>query len=194
MAEITYVLYGGSGISGCIGNWRVGDYINIIFLDVDGILNSLAYFKSLGEEGKQSGFNDISDFHLQMLSKIYHSCDARIVLTSSWRELNDESDMNVYPMYQYLVDSLAKYGMKIMDSTPVVEMNRPLEIVTWLENREDKENIRCVSLDDDFSKEQYDKYGIGDCLIHTRFFCDGISEGGLQQEHVDKAIEILRGR
>lgn len=173
---------------------KVGDYINIIFLDVDGILNSLAYFKSLGEEGKQSGFNDISDFHLQMLSKIYHSCNAHIVLTSSWRELNDESDMNVYPMYQYLVDSLAKYDMEIMDSTPVVEMNRPLEIVTWLENREYKENIRYVSLDDDFSKEQYEKYGIGDCLVHTRFFCDDVFEGGLQQEHVDKAIEILGGR
>ena len=97
-------------------------------------------------------------------------------------------------MYQYLVESLAKYGMEIMDSTPVVEMNRPLEIVTWLENREDKENIRYVSLDDDFSKEQYDKYGIGDCLVYTRFFCNDVSEGGLQQEHVDKAIEILGGR
>lgn len=173
---------------------KVGDCINIIFLDVDGVLNSLAYFKSIGEESKESGFNDISDFHLQMLSKIYHSCNAHIVLTSSWRELNNESDMNVYPMYQYLVESLAKYGMEIMDSAPVVEMNRPLEIKTWLENREDKENIKYVSLDDDFSKEQYDKYGIGNCLVHTRFFCDDVSEGGLQQEHVDKAIKILRGK
>ena len=58
---------------------------------------------------------------------------------------------------------------------------------------EDKENIKYVSLDDDFSKEQYDKYGIGDCLVHTSFFCDDVSEGGLQQEHVYRAIEILNG-
>lgn len=43
---------------------KVGDCMNIIFLDVDGVLNSLAYFKSLGEESKQSGFNEISDFSL----------------------------------------------------------------------------------------------------------------------------------
>jgi hypothetical protein len=62
-----------------------------------------------------------------------------------------------------------------------------------LDNRVDKENIRFVSLDDDFSKEKYDIYGIGDCLVKTEFFCKDISEGGIQQRHVDKAIEILKG-
>lgn len=162
-------------------------------MDVDGVLNSMAYFISLGKGNKQLGFNDINDFNLQMLSKIYHSCNAHIVLTSTWRELNDECDMNVYPMYQYLVNSLAKYGMKIMSQTPVIGMNRPLEILTWLDNRVDKENIKYISLDDDFSKKDYEKYGIGDCLIHTRFFCNELSEGGLQQEHVDRAIKFLKG-
>lgn len=170
------------------------DHINIIFLDVDGVLNSMAYFESLGKENRQSGYNRISDFHLQMLAKIYHTCDAKIVLSSTWRELNNKTDMSVYPMYQYLVNSLAKYNMKIMSQTPVIHMNRPLEIVSWLNNREDRDNIRFVSLDDDFSKKDYDKYGIGDCLVHTKFFCHKLSEGGLQQEHVDKAIRILNGR
>lgn len=169
--------------------------MNIIFLDVDGVLNSMAYFKWLKETGnalhKNGEYNDISDFHLQMLAKIYHTCDAHIVLTSTWRELDDETDMNCYPMYQYLVDSLAKYDMKIMSKTPVIWMNRPLEIVTWLNNRVDREDIRFVSLDDDYSLEEYKEQGIETCLIRTRFFCNELSEGGLQQEHVDKAIEIL---
>ena len=59
--------------------------------------------------------------------------------------------------------------------------------------RIDRDEIRFVSLDDDFSKDDYDKYGIGECLVKTTFYCDDISEGGLQQEHVDKAIEILNG-
>lgn len=171
--------------------------MDIIFLDVDGVLNSMAYFKWLKETGntlhKNGEYNDISDFHLQMLAKIYHICDAHIVLTSTWRELDDETDMNCYPMYQYLVDSLAKYDMKIMSKTPVVGMNRPLEIVTWLNNRVDKHEIRFVSLDDDYPLEKYKEQGIEDCLIRTRFFCNELSEGGLQQEHVDKAIKILRG-
>ena len=60
--------------------------MNIIFLDVDGVLNSMAYFKWLKESGnalhKNREYNDISDFHLQMLAKIYHTCNAHIVLTS----------------------------------------------------------------------------------------------------------------
>lgn len=163
--------------------------MNIIFLDIDGVLNSMAYF----EQNKGKGRIEISDYHLQMLAKIYHTCDAKIVLSSSWRELDDESDIHVYWMYEYLLSELARYDMKIISKTPVIDMNRPLEIKTWLDNRVDKDKIRFVSLDDDFSKDMYDKYGIGDCLVKTTFYCDDVSEGGLQQEHVDKAIEILRG-
>lgn len=169
--------------------------MNIIFLDVDGVLNSMAYFELLRNPDnplyKRGKYNEISDYHLQMLSKIYHTCNAHIVLTSTWRELDDESNTVCYALYQYLIDELARYNMKIISKTPVIDMNRPLEIVTWLNNRADKDEIRFVSLDDDFSKDKYDEYGIGDCLVKTKFFCKELSEGGLQQEHVDKAIEIL---
>ena len=57
--------------------------------------------------------------------------------------------------------------------------------------RNNKDSIRFVSLDDDFSEIDYAKYGIEDKLIHTKFFCNDISEGGLQQDHVDRAIKIL---
>lgn len=164
--------------------------MNIIFLDIDGVLNSLPYFESI-KGIKHDKYNEISNFHLKKLSEIYHICNAQIVLSSTWRELDDPLDTNCYPMYEYLVKSLEKYGMKIMSKTPVINMNRPLEIVTWLNNRSDKDSIKFVSLDDDFSVEDYAQYGIEDKLIHTKFFCNDISEGGLQQEHVDRAIKIL---
>lgn len=163
--------------------------MNIIFLDVDGVLNSMVYFKK--NKGSGKGSAEINDYNLQMLAKIYHACDAKIVLSSSWRTLDDESDIHVYWMYEYLVNELARYDMKIISKTPVVGSNRPLEIKTWLDRRVDKDKIKFVSLDDDFSKDKYDEYGIGDCLVKTSFYCDESSEGGLQQEHVDKAIEIL---
>lgn len=161
--------------------------MNIIFLDVDGVLNSMAYF----EQNKDRGHADISDYHLQMLAKIYHTCNAKIVLSSSWRELDDESDIHVYWMYEYLVNELARYDMEIISKTPVIKMNRPLEIKTWLDSQENNEEIKFVSLDDDHSIEEYEKYGIADCLVKTKFFCNDVSEGGLQQEHVDRAIKIL---
>ena len=165
--------------------------MNIIFLDIDGVLNSSAYFEQ--NKGIGKGSREISDYHLQMLAKIYHTCDAKIVLSSSWRELDDESDIHVYWMYQYLLDEFARYNMEIISKTPVIDMNRPLEIKTWLDSHDNKDDIRFVSLDDDFSKDKYDEYGIGNCLVKTNFFCKDLSEGGLQQEHVDKAIKILTG-
>ena len=164
--------------------------MKIIFLDIDGVLNSMAYFKS-NKNIKETRFDDISDFHLRNLAEIYHKCNAHIVLSSTWRELDDEYNMTCYEMWKYLVNSLKRYDMDIMSKTPVIDQNRPLEIKTWLDNRVDREQIKFVILDDDFSKESYDKYGIGDCLVHTKFFCNTLEEGGLQQEHVDMAIKIL---
>ena len=89
----------------------------IIFLDIDGVLNSMAYFKNVKEE---DGLKEISDFHLQKLSKIYHKTRAEIVLCSTWRTLRADNEM-----YQYLVNSLAKYDMLIFDKTPVIEVNTP---------------------------------------------------------------------
>lgn len=161
---------------------------SIVFLDIDGVLNSMAYF----EANKGRGHMDISDYHLQMLAKIYHACDCKIVLSSSWREL-DVDDVSVYWMYQYLLDELARYDMEIIDKTPVVNMDRPLEILTWLEEHGGKDKYNFVSLDDDWSKEHYAKYGIGEHLVKTEFFCDDIADGGLHERHVEQAINILKG-
>lgn len=165
--------------------------MNIIFLDIDGVLNSMAYFDSLENDNNEE-HQEIIDYHLKMLAKIYHECNAKIVLSSTWRKLDDKSDEAAYQMYQYLLDSLAKYNMEIISKTPIMDLNRPLEIVSWLNDQEDKEKIRFVSLDDDFTKEEYEKYGIGEHLVKTEFFCKNESDGGLQQRHVDQAIKILK--
>lgn len=168
--------------------------MNIIFLDVDGVLNSYMYYKNLSAEEKQGYKNEISDFHLQMLAKIYQTCNAKIVLSSTWRQINDDEieDPDCKMMYQYLVESLAKYGMEIMDRTPIIGMDRPKEILGWLLSRPDRDSICFVSLDDDFPKEAYEQYGIGDHLVQTKYWSVSQETGGLQQEHVDQAIRILK--
>ena len=45
-----------------------------------------------------------------------------------------------------------------------------------------------MSLDDDFTPEAYEKYGIGEYLVRTTFYG---SNGGLQKVHVKKAIDTL---
>lgn len=162
--------------------------MNIIFLDVDGVLNSLPYLESVKEYGEKKS---LSIFHLEMLSKIYHQFDAKIVLASTWKNLDDENVPTCYQMYKYLIDSLSDYGMKIYSKTPYIRNHRPLEIVTWLDEQPNKEDINFIILDDDFSKNDYKLYGLDNNLIETSFFCKRIEDGGLQQRHVDKAIELF---
>lgn len=159
---------------------------NIIFLDVDGVLNSMAYLK-----GKDIG-DEIDMRAVERLAEIYKECDCRIVLSSSWRELRGSETKEPHSMYRYLENCLGKFGMEIMDVTPVRMSNRPEEIAAWLEeNRNLVKNF--VSLDDDFDEKHYKHFGLGGHLVRTEFYVDDETKGGLQDKHVKKAKRILKG-
>lgn len=161
----------------------------VVFLDVDGVLNSYPYNERQEINGEH---NEISDYHLQRLAEIVKPFNAKIVLSSTWKTLRDFDNPDAKKMWNYLVDSLARYNMEIYDITPTVKGKRPLEIKTWLESQENCREIHWVSIEDDFSEKEYEKYGILDHYVRTVYFCYKEEEGGLQPYHVQKAIEILK--
>ena len=167
--------------------------MNIIFLDVDGVLNSLDYFESLksNETKVNMGHNEIDERKLPILKQIVEDNNAYIVLSSTWRDLDDKQNPSCQKMYQYLINTLAKYEMKIISKTPVINFNRPLEIKTWLDNRVNKDEINWISLDDDFIDEKYEEYGLGGHLIKTYYFTSEPDDGGLQEEHVELAKKLF---
>lgn len=162
--------------------------MKIIFLDIDGVLNSLDW----SEKQKYcESYSEINPEKVNLLKQIVNQTGAEIVLSSTWRTLSTvPGSRNEHPQYTYLVDSLAEYGLKIISHTPYINNNRPEEIRAWLDKHGGKEKIRFVSLDDDFWTEHYEKYDINECLVHTCFY---ELHGGLRREHVEKAIEILNG-
>lgn len=144
----------------------------IIFLDVDGVLNSLEYFNQLknSDQSKKIGeYQELDVEKVRLLAEIITNTGAEIVLSSTWRDIGRKEGQRDHPMYQYLVDTLGEFGLKIIDHTPYFEYDRPREIKEWL-NR------------------QYEKYGIGEYLVRTTFYG---SNGGLQKVHVKKAIDTL---
>lgn len=156
----------------------------IIFLDIDGVLNSMDYF----EKAKDcKGYTEINPEKVKLLKEIIDRTGAQIVLSSTWRDLAQRENEPEHPMYTYLTDTLKEYGMEIIDHTPYIGQDRPKEIRAWLDNQQDKD-VRFVSLDDDFQKHKYDEAGIGDCLVRTSFY---EKDGGLRKEHVEKSVEIL---
>lgn len=157
-----------------------------VFLDVDGVLNCTLSETSI----LQSRGLLLSD-RMERLSEICHSCDAKIILSSTWRQLAHLDIPTAEQMYRQLTDTLAQYHLEIYDVTPIIRLNRPLEIAEWLNAQPDKDTIRFAILDDDFSREDYDVYGLGDHLIQTQCFVRHPQEGGLQPEHVIRAKELL---
>lgn len=157
--------------------------MKVIFLDIDGVLNDQMFLHLYMD-------TEIDQARVARLAEIVKATDAVIVLSSSWRVLPEELDETDMWVWDQLVDALHEYDMSIYDRTPVIDMDRPLEIKTWLDKHKGQVEA-FVSLDDDFRKEDYAKYGIENCLVKTSFYGGDHSLGGLQNEHVRKAIDIL---
>ena len=150
----------------------------IVFLDVDGVLNDV------------NSKEELDDEKIAVLSKICALGNARIVLCSSWRDfwISDNLPQACLKMKQKLINALMKYNLEISDVTPYIHSDRPAECRQWLDEHE-KDYDAVLILDDDFGKNEYEMVGLGDCLIHTRFFVK--KNGGLQEKHIKEAKERL---
>lgn len=88
----------------------------ILFLDVDGVLNSR----------DECGLDGLGDSHLQQLKRIVDEAGCQIVLTSSWRLADDLTAM--------LRRAFKRHGIRIwIDSTPDRSGDRAEEIVAWID-------------------------------------------------------------
>lgn len=145
--------------------------IKVIFLDVDGVLNSEWFFKN--RENKDV---DLDESRFPLLKKIVNKTEAKIVLSSTWRfNLEHEG-------FQQLPKMLAKYNMSIIDYTGRNNFGRGAEIHDWLVAHPEVEAF-CILDDDSFDMGEY----VENQLVHTSW-CKG---HGLEEKHVKQAITIL---
>ena len=149
----------------------------IIFLDVDGVLNSALVYGNLGP-----GLERIDPDAVQRVNVITDATGAKVVISSSWRVLHPFAD---------LLMALSKKGMTapVVGVTPdlsstegeLVYRGRPRgdEIKAWLD-AVSPPVTSFVILDDDDDMEPH-----MDHLVQTSF------DDGLQDEHVERAIKML---
>lgn len=154
----------------------------VIFLDIDGVLNSLPYANNHPDE-------ELNPENLKRLAEIQRKTDANIILCSTWKDCDHPDEPDVYYMYENLTNTLKQYGLSIYDKTPDTHKGRPHEIHTYLEHH--PKTTRFVILDDDYTPKDYAAFDLDSHLVQTKFFCHTESEGGLQDYHVIHAIQIL---
>jgi hypothetical protein len=150
----------------------------IIFLDVDGVLNSN------DTEDVFKGYIGLDYSGIKLLSEIIDATKAEIVLISSWKHrwYKDDKDRQDN-LANYLDQRLAAEGLKIIDKTEGMS-DRGAGIVKWLSEHPAES---WIVLDDEIFPD-YEEYGIMPHLVKTSFY-----DGGLKEKHIEIAIKMLNG-
>ena len=150
--------------------------VKIIFLDVDGVLNSIDSEDHLGP------YIGIDYSGVKLLREIVDKTGAEIVLISSWKHgWHKTGPTN--RLACYLETRLAQEGLKILDKTEDSITNRGEGIYNWLSIHPEFKSW--VILDDEIF-EDYAQYGCMSHLVKTSFY-----DGGFKDKHVEQAIVLL---
>lgn len=170
--------------------------MKVIFLDIDGVLNCADDIKKTKCKLQvQGGCIGIYLPRIKRLAKIVAATGAVIVLISSWKDsytyyMNDwqkgkpKEDWDIHGKYLY--NKFRKCGLKIYDTTYDYEPTMWLRgkgITNWIAAHPEVESW--VVLDDEEFKD-YESEGI---IAH--WVKSGWYAGGLNDDHVEQAIEIL---
>lgn len=152
--------------------------MKVIFLDIDGVLNCKSSKSRCGV------YIGIDSDKVVRLREIVDATSAKIVLSSSWRtDWFKDADANT-ECGRYIDRKLKREGLVILDKTGRdIYDRRRKEIENWMEGKD----IEAYVILDDLDYN----WGYSECVNHwveTTFSRD---DGGLQAEHVAKAIEIL---
>lgn len=150
--------------------------MRIIFLDIDGVLNSLRSVFALGNPSKH--FDPVA---VGLLDKLSEEADAHIVISSSWRHGNTEALVNeLYDIcHQYKEPHFLD---RVVGETPRLSNGvRGDEIEQWLVmyREEDIESYVIIDDDKDMLPKQQNNF------VHTSF-----NEGFLL-EHYWECMRIL---
>lgn len=160
--------------------------MSVIFLDIDGVLNSFEKHtdRSLPHHEWSPKTMNVFGIELEVypemvdrLNKITDATGARIILSSSWR-------VGYLAEWADVVIHLHNAGVRgfILGRTPHgPHLNtREAEILAWFEENPD-ENVNSFVILDDDNRITY----LSDFHVHTEF------NVGMQDEHVERAIELL---
>lgn len=149
--------------------------MKIIFLDIDGVLNSDEYFDKIKNLNINGIENDIDVSKIVLLKKSLDETGAKVVLTSSWRYTRKA---------QELKQLLLSYGI-IVDCTPFIDNERGIEIKKWLQEHNDVQDF--VILDDEIF-DSYDEKLMKKLIKISD--TNGINYGeGLQPKHIQEIIQ-----
>lgn len=144
--------------------------MKVLFLDVDGVLNSAEWFaRDCSTKSDDLGLRSVNPAAVKLIQHVLEVTGAKLVLSSTWRLIPD------------YVQTLVQAGLPIVAKTPVLKSsNRGDEIVAWLETHP---GVECYAIVDDDADA-------GDCGLRPRLVQTSW-DVGIQPADVAKLIDLL---
>ena len=146
--------------------------MKIIFLDIDGVLNSEKYYRSV--DRKRKNWSRFDPLAVLMIKKLIDEFSLKIVITSTWR-FGAVEMLNI----ELIKSGLKQYLYEDWKTPQTSPSHRGKEIKMWLDNHPVINEYVIIDDDENILKEHM-----------LRFVQTDIKEG-LNQEHYYKAREVL---
>ncbi len=153
--------------------------MKVIFLDFDGVLNSVQYDRS-----RSADQGNIDETRLVLLKELIAQTGARIVLSTSWRKHWNHDPSLCDSVGEEINAVFGRSGLQIYDKTPEMKpSNRTAEIRAWLQAHSGVVTDFVILDDIVFGWEELEP-----CLVKTN---PRIGRG-LERSHVEKAAALLK--
>lgn len=170
----------------------------IVFLDIDGVLNSEKWFKYAHEqklkEKEEYPLFQLDPESISLINKLYDKTGCIFICSSTWRKGYSLEELNQFMKSKgatweftgktHSFDSSIKLRDNEYGGGDYVNIPRGLEIDSWIYDGfsyDELYEVRFVIIDDDSDMLLSQK----DNFVHTRF------KSGFDEESLNKAVDIL---
>ncbi|MBR3117456.1 MAG: hypothetical protein IKF36_06280 [Bacilli bacterium] len=167
--------------------------MNVIFLDFDGVIDTVHYITLADMEEK-----------IKILSKICHEYDCKVVIEASIKWLINEETLEIeeeVEWVKHIFNCFKKYDIECIGRTPCVSKYfgngfftpiwKEFEIKKYLFNHPEIDHF-CIIDDDDLGPIKSDLKTLREYLVETIYYSDNKEEEGLLEEHSKQVGEILK--
>ena len=159
--------------------------MKIIFLDIDGVLNNTSTQETFEE------YYFVEDKKIELLKQLVVRTDAKLVLSSTWREgwyarermeNPSKSFQSAIRLFEALEKKLSEYDLELLSYTEDFG-TRGEEIDLWLKSWKGESIESFVILDDMYPE---------DLQLHQEYLVQTTESFGLTQEDVEEAVNMLK--
>ena len=166
--------------------------MNVIFLDFDGVLDTIHYNSDEDVERK-----------IKILADICKEYDCKIVIEASAKDAIDEETLEPSGRWlNFIFDMFKKYGIECIGRTPTISKKinefstipiwKELEILEYLKMHPEIKHY-CVIDDDDLGPRNSDLNLVRDHLVTPLYYSEeNPEEEGLLLSHKELVGEILK--